>query len=69
MILQMSPTKHSASKKSSKCPRIDLENFRSVEADMADINFYKRAPIIMEMVVNMKTLEKTFIPEVFKERT
>ena len=36
---------------------------------MAYNDFYKEAPIIMEMVVNMETLENTFIPEVFKERT
>ena len=36
---------------------------------MAYNDFYKRAPIIMERVVNIETLENTFIPEVFKERT
>ena len=36
---------------------------------MAYNDFYKRAPIIMEMVVAMETLENTFILEVFKERT
>ena len=30
---------------------------------------YKRATIIMERVVKLETLEDTFIPEVFKERT
>ena len=30
---------------------------------------YKRATIIMERVVKLDTLEDTFIPEVFKERT
>ena len=30
---------------------------------------YKSATIIMERVVKMETLEDTFIPEVFKERT
>ena len=30
---------------------------------------YKRATIIMERVVQLKTLKDTFIPEVFKERT
>ena len=32
-------------------------------------NCYKSATIIMERVVKMETLEDTFIPEVFKERT
>ena len=30
---------------------------------------YKRATIIMERVVKLETLEDTFIPDVFKERT
>ena len=31
--------------------------------------FYKKNPIIMERVVNIQTLEDTFILEVLKERT
>ena len=65
----MSPTKHSASKKSSKHPRIDSDNFISTNADMAYNDCYKRATIIMERVVKLDTLEDTCIPEVFKERT
>ena len=65
----MSPTKHSASKKSSKRPYTNSENFRSTEANMAYNGCYKRATIIMERVVRMETLENTVIPEVFKERT
>ena len=65
----MSPIKQSASKKSSKRPCIDLENFRSIEVDMAYKDFYKSAPIIMERAVAMETLENTFISKVFKERT
>ena len=34
-LVQMSPTKHLASKKSSERPRIDSDNFISAEADMA----------------------------------
>ena len=67
--MQMSPTKHSASKKSSKCARMDLENFRTIEVDMAYNDCYKRATIIMERIVRMESLENTAIPEVFKERT
>ncbi|XP_050282131.1 uncharacterized mitochondrial protein AtMg00810-like [Quercus robur] len=37
----MSPTKHSASKKSSKRARTDSDNFKSVETDMAYNNCYK----------------------------
>ena len=65
----MSPIKQSASKKSSKRPHTDSENFRNIEVDMAYKDFYKSAPIIMEMVVVMETLENTFISKVFKERT
>ena len=65
----MSPTKHSTSQKSSKCPRMDSENFRTNEADIAYNDFYKKATIIMERVVRMETLENTTIPEIFKERT
>ena len=65
----MSPTKHFASKKSSKRARTDSENFRTIEVDMAYNDCYKRATIIMERVVRMETLENTAIPEVFKERT
>ena len=63
----MSPIKQLASKKSTKRQRSDSENFQSIEADMAYNDYYKRAPIIMERVVAMETLENTFIPRVFKE--
>ena len=53
----MSPTKHSASKKSSKRARTDSDNFKSVEADMAYNDYYKRATIIMERVVKLDTLK------------
>ena len=65
----MSLIKHSTSKKSSKRPRTDSKNFRSIEADMAYNDCYKRVTITMERVVRMETLENTAIPEVFKERT
>ena len=66
----MSHTKHSASKKPiSKCAHTDSDNFKSAEADMKYNYCYKRATIIMERVVKLETLEDTFIPKVFKERT
>ena len=65
----MSPTKHSSTKKSSKCPHMDSENFRTIEADIAYNDFYRKATIIMERVVKMETLENTAILEIFKERT
>ena len=40
--VQMSPTKHSATKKSSKHARMDFENFKSVEADLAYNDCYKK---------------------------
>ena len=68
-MCRMSPTKHSASKKSSKRARTDSDNFKSVEADLAYDDCYRRATIIMERVVKLNTLEDTCIPEVFEERT
>ena len=67
VLVQMSSTKHLASKKSSKCARIDSDNFKYVEAGMAYNDCYKRATIIMERVVKLETLEDTCIPEVFKD--
>ena len=67
-MCRMSPTKHSASKKSSKRARTNSDNFKSVEADLAYNDCYRRATIIMERVVKLDTLEDTCIPEVFKER-
>ena len=64
----MSPTKHSATKKSSKRAHTNFDNFYSAEADMAYNDYYKRAIIIMERVVKLDTLEITCITEVFKER-
>ena len=54
--VQMSPTEHSASKKSSKRARTDSDNFKSIEANMAYNDCYKRATIIMERVVKLDTL-------------
>ena len=68
--MQMSPTKHSASKKpTSKHAHTDSDNFKSIEADLKYNDCYKRATIIMERVVELETREDTFIPEVFMERT
>nr|XP_023915748.1 uncharacterized protein LOC112027301 [Quercus suber] len=65
----MAPTKHPTSKKSSKRPRTDSDNFRSIKANMAYNDCYKRETIIMERIVRLDTLENTSILEVFKERT
>ena len=68
--VQMSPTKHSASKRpTSKRACTNSNNFKSIKADLKYNDCYKRATIIMERVVKLDTLEDTFIPEVFKERT
>ena len=65
----MSLNKHSASKKSSKHPRPDFDNFKSIEANMAYNDCYKQATIIMERVVRLDTFKDTSIPDVFKKRT
>ena len=68
--VQMSPTKHSAPKRpTSKHVRTDSDNFKSVEANLKYNECYKRATIIMERVVKLDTLEDTYIPVVFRERT
>ena len=66
----MAPTKHAATKKpSSKCTHTDSDHFKSADADMKYNDCYKEATIIMERVVHLESLEGTFIPEVFRERT
>ena len=67
-LVQMSPTKYSTTKKSTKRARIDSANFKSIEADLKYNDCYNKATIIMERVVKLETLKDTFIPEVFKER-
>ena len=67
--VQMSPTKHLASKKSFKSARTDSDNFISADANMAYNDWYKRAIIIMERVVKLDTLVDTCILEVVKEMT
>ena len=70
IVIQMAPTKHAATKKSSsKCARTDSDNFRSSEANMKYNDCYKDKTIIMERVVQLESLEGTFIAKVFKERT
>ena len=54
----MSLIKQSASKKSLKHPRIASENFRSIDADMAYNNYYKKASIILERTVTLETHDK-----------
>ena len=68
-VLQMSPIKKNATKKPSKCPRTSSNSFQNEDADMAFNDHYKRAPIILERTVDLDSLEGTFIPNVFKERT
>ena len=67
---QMAPTKHAATKKPSfKRARINSDHFKFADANMKYNDCYKEVTIIMEMVVHLESLEGTFIPEVFKERT
>ena len=42
---------------------------KSLEANMAYNDCYKRATIVMERAVQLDTLEDTSIPDMFKERT
>ena len=57
----MSPLKSSATKKSSKRQHTSSNAFRNDDVVMA--------PIILERTVELESLQHTFIPEVFKERT
>ena len=66
----MAPTKHAATKKSSsKRARTNSDCFKSTKADMKYNGCYNKATIVMERVVQLESIEDTFIPEVFKERT
>ena len=65
----MSPIKKKATKKSLKSPHTPWDSFRNDNANMAFLDHYKRAPIVLERVVDLKSLEGTFISNVFKERT
>ena len=66
----MAPTKHAAAKKPfSKRARTDSNHFKSTEANMKYNDCYKDKTIIMGRVVQLESLEGTFIREVFKERT
>ena len=65
----MSPLKKSAAKKSSKRPRTSSDWIWNDDADMAFNDHYERARITLERDVDLESLEGTFIPEVFKERT
>ena len=64
----MSPHKSTA-KKTTKRPYYSLDSFRSNDANMAYINHYKNASIVLERSVGIESLKDTFIPKVFKERT
>ena len=65
----MSPTKHSATKKSIKRAHTDSANFKSIKVDLKYNDCYNKATIIIERFVKLETLEDTFILEMFKERT
>ena len=66
----MAPTKHATTKKqTSKRARTDSDHFNSAKADMKYNDYYNKATIIMETVIQLESLKDTFIPEVFKERT
>ncbi|KAK9997880.1 hypothetical protein SO802_017483 [Lithocarpus litseifolius] len=64
----MSPRK-SATKKSAKHSHHSPNSFRNNNANIAYFDHYKNASIVMERSVDIRSLEHTFILEVFKERT
>ena len=64
----MSPGKSTA-KKTTKHPCYSPDSFRSNDANVAYINHYKNASIVLERSVGIESLKDTFIPKVFKERT
>ena len=68
-VLQMSPIKKKATKKSSKRPCTSSDTFQNDDANMAFLDHYKHALIILERSVDLESLEGTFILDVFKERT
>ena len=68
-VLQMSLIKKMATKKSSKCPRTLSDSFRNDDADMTFNDHYKRALIILKRIVDLESLEGTFIREVLDEVT
>ena len=68
-VFQMSPIKKNATKKSLKQPRTSLDSFRNDDANMAFLDHYKWALIVLERSVDLESLEGTFIRNVFKERT
>ena len=65
----MSPIKKKATKKPSKHLCTSSESFWNDDANMAFVDHYKQAPINQEMLVDLDSLEGTFILDVFKERT
>ena len=65
----MSPIKKNTKKKSSKRPRTSSDSFCNDDANMTFLNHYKWAPIVLERLVDLDSLEGTFILDVFKERT
>ena len=65
-VLHMSPIKKNATKKSLKQPRTSLDSFRNDDANMAFLDHYKWALIVLERSVDLESLDDTFIPDVFK---
>ena len=63
----MSPRK-SAAKKTAKHPRYSPTSFRNNDANMAYIDHYNIALIVLERNVDIKSLKDTFILKMFKDR-
>ena len=65
----MSPRKKTTAKKPLKLQRYKEHHFRDRDAFETFSEFYKDAVIIMERDVDFGSLEGTFIPNVFRDRT
>ena len=65
----MSPHKKTIANKPHKRQRYKEDCFRDRDASEAFSEYYKDAVIIVEMEVDLRSLESTIIPEVFRDCT
>ena len=65
----MSPCKKTTAKKPLKHQRYEEHRFRNRDAFEAFKEFYKEVVIIVEREVDLKSLECTFIPDMFRDRS
>ena len=65
----MSPCKKTTAKKPLKHQRYEEHRFRNRDAFEAFKEFYKEVVIIVEREVDLESLECTFIPDMFRDRS